>query len=63
MLIIGPQFITPSDVLAKIIDEAKLALEESHYRADPVEERRARRILQGRATAHRYGRRVRPWEC
>lgn len=55
----GPAFITPSDVLARLIGFTHCACSA----ADPREERRALRIQRGREAARRAGRRVRPWEC
>jgi hypothetical protein len=45
---IGPQFVTPSDVLSKLIDAAKLQLADQHYAPDPREQRRAMRLYSGR---------------
>jgi hypothetical protein len=59
----GPQAVNPSDVLAKLIADARLALSDVHYAPDPHEERRARKIQQGRDAARKHSRRVRPWEC
>jgi hypothetical protein len=59
--------VTPSDVLAKLIAEARGKLNESHYAPNPVELARAERkrqyLLQARRAAATHGRRVRPWEC
>jgi len=46
--VIGPQCINPSDVLAKLIAEAKLQLAAQHYAPDPREQRRAMRLYSGR---------------
>lgn len=62
-LVDGPRFVTPSDLLARLIDAARLSLTAPHYAPDPREQRRAHRLMAGRAVAARYGRRVRPWEC
>ena len=62
---IGPQFVTPSDVLVKAMEHARLScsIYASHYKADILEERRAQRLMRGRVAASRQNRRVRPWEC
>jgi hypothetical protein len=44
----GPQFVTPSDVLAKMIAEAKGSMAEGHHAPDLKEQRRAIRIYSGR---------------
>lgn len=41
LLIIGPQAVSFSDVLAKLIDEAKGQKDESHYAPSPDAERKA----------------------
>jgi hypothetical protein len=71
LLLIGPQFVTPSDVIVKQIEQAKLSLTRDStdakgravFKANILEERRARRLTTGRIAAQRSGRRVRPWEC
>src|SRR5688572_14118539 len=45
----GPKFTTPSDLLGRMIDGAKLARAEIHYAPDPTEERRSLRISRGKA--------------
>lgn len=47
-LIIGPQCVSPSDVLANMIDGARLSLSEPHYAPNPNEQRRAMRIYSAR---------------
>jgi hypothetical protein len=44
----GPQMVNPSDVLAKMMEEAKGTLAETHHAPDPREQRRAIRIYSGR---------------
>jgi hypothetical protein len=46
--IAGPQMVNPSDVLAKMMEEAKGTLVETHYAPNPKEQRRAIRIYSGR---------------
>jgi hypothetical protein len=46
--VIGPQQVNPSDVLARMIDNARLALTETHYAADPREQRRQHVVYTGR---------------
>lgn len=48
---IGPQFITPSDVLAKLMAEAKGTVPDKRCPPNIVEERRAQRIYEGRKAA------------
>lgn len=51
---IGPQFITASDVLAKLIAEARGKLAERHYAPDPVlVEKQSRRRLYSYREAQR----------
>jgi hypothetical protein len=44
----GPQMVNPSDVLAKMMEEAKGTLVDTHHAPDPKEQRRAIRIYSGR---------------
>jgi hypothetical protein len=45
--------VTPSDVLAKLIAEARLELEARHYAPDPREQRRAMRLYSARQAQRR----------
>lgn len=56
---IGPRCVTPSDVLARLIDAAKLAKADVHYAPDPVAQQRAYRTYKGR---REYGRRRRQYQ-
>jgi hypothetical protein len=58
-LVGGPGFVTPSDVLARLIGFQHCIVSAPN----PAEQHRQYRIYQGRAAAARIGRRVRPWEC
>jgi hypothetical protein len=50
---LGPQFVTPSDVLAKLIAAARGKLDEVHYAPSPVElERADRRRMRRKYKAH-----------
>jgi len=51
--VIGPQCVSPSDVLAKLIAEAKLELAAVHYAPDPREQRRAMRLYSARYAQQR----------
>jgi hypothetical protein len=51
--VIGPQAVNPSDVLAKLIAEAKLELAAQHYAPDPREQRRAVRLYSARYAQQR----------
>jgi hypothetical protein len=50
---IGPQCVTPSDVLAALIDAAKLQLAATHYAPNPREQRRAMRLYSAREARRR----------
>lgn len=41
LFVLGPQFVTPSDVIAKLIDAARGKLTEEHYAPSPDAERKA----------------------
>lgn len=51
-LVIGPQFISPSDVLAKLIAEARLQLSATHYAPSPDAERK--QLVTYRARRRKY---------
>jgi hypothetical protein len=50
---IGPQYVGPSDVLAAMIDSAKLALSEAEYAPSDDEVRRARKKYKARRAVRR----------